>query len=308
MDPFVFFARILVPETLPWFPRPFGIGEEIRIGPGYRQDGAHRRDAPHLIFQYTLSGSGRFRDRRGEYELGPGRGFLCASHDPDVAYYYPESGRTPWHFVYLGFGGQAAADLVRDLTATFGPVYDLPVEHAAIRALLAFRVYNRTRCHMTVSAGARMVWDLLLALLSAREQGPAPAPDHDLVRQVETLVRDRIGIRVTVRELAQQLRLSREHLTRDFTRRTGVSPYRYILGQKMLAACSLLKSGKVSVKEAAHRLGFDSTAHFIRAFRSQMRQTPGQFQRSGSMPAMVVRPRRKSGPTPKRSIPGAGGA
>jgi AraC-like DNA-binding protein len=89
---------------------------------------------------------------------------------------------------------------------------------------------------------------------------------------------------VNVSELADRLRVSREHLTRVFKEQTLRTPWQYILRQKMLHACRLLKTTQLTHKEIAFRLGYDTPAHFTRTFKHVLGMTPGRFRAVGTIP------------------------
>ena len=58
--------------------------------------------------------------------------------------------------------------------------------------------------------------------------------------------------------------MSREHLTRIFQQNMGITPYKFILLEKMEYACNLLRTTTLSVKEIAYETGDSSPEHFSR--------------------------------------------
>lgn len=91
------------------------------------------------------------------------------------------------------------------------------------------------------------------------------------------------GLAVTARydakELAKLCNFSTRHLQREFKRRFQCSPQRWLDEQRIRAAQQLLLLGQ-PVKVVALELGFKSTPHFSRRFKSQFRMTPSEFTRS----------------------------
>jgi AraC-like DNA-binding protein len=78
------------------------------------------------------------------------------------------------------------------------------------------------------------------------------------------------------RALAKLCHLSTRQLQREFRRRFGVSPQRWLDERRLNAAGTMLLSGE-PVKKVAYDLGFKQTSHFCRKFKFQHRLTPREF-------------------------------
>ena len=105
-----------------------------------------------------------------------------------------------------------------------------------------------------------------------------------MIKQAQELILEKITADVSVEDIAKQLRLSREHFSRLFHQQTGISPAEFILRQKILRACQLLKETRLSCKESADRLGYQNATNFSRAFKNLIQMTPKEFQTTGTMP------------------------
>ena len=283
-----FYSPVHTVSVLPRSPRLLCVSEETRAAPTYRYEGRANPNPPHVIFQHTLSGCGLFKDRSGERPVPAGVGFLSESDDPDVGYFYPREAAEPWRFIFMDFTGEAAYAMARDLIGTFGHLYRLPRGSTILGRLVGFHVHDQKGCFIPASEGARLVTDLLHVLLRGKEVDDETDPKQVLVRSARRAIQSTVHQRVTVGDVAGRLRVSREHLTRAFKKEMGLAPYQYILGCKILAACGLLKSESLEIKEVAVAVGYNSTSHFSRAFQRVMHTTPGQFREHGVVPASVV--------------------
>lgn len=79
---------------------------------------------------------------------------------------------------------------------------------------------------------------------------------------------------VSVPELAQHARLSARQLMRLFSQALGVGPSQYHRRLRLEHARSMLRYTQISVAEAAVAVGFESLAHFSRAYRHQFGRAP----------------------------------
>lgn len=83
---------------------------------------------------------------------------------------------------------------------------------------------------------------------------------------------------ITLEELTEQIHLSKSWLLHNFTKQTGVSPYRYLQSIRLEEARKLLEQGVVPI-DAANRAGFTDQSHFTRFFKDFTGLTPKQYQK-----------------------------
>jgi AraC-like DNA-binding protein len=265
-------------------PRLDVIASETVYDTSYRNEGKYRRREETCLFKYSLSGEGVFRDAAGEHRVPAGWGFLCEIRNPDTAYYYPPEAREPWGFVYMSISGEASRRVVLELLDRHGPLYELPRNEDVITQMLACGEYRNTRPQISSAEGARRVTSMLTTLLESKEPARLDDPGHRLTLLAIELIRENLHRNMNVTELADRLRVSREHLTRVFKEHTLQTPWQYVLRQKMLHACRLLKTTQLTHKEIAVALGYDTPAHFTRTFKHILGMTPGRFRAVGTIP------------------------
>ena len=260
------------------------ISSERIFSDRYRFEGKNRRGERHSIFKYTLEGEGLFRDRTGEHPVGKGVGFLTEIADPETAYYYPEEATEPWTFIYMAFYGGGVESVIRQLKKRYGGVFSLSPKHPLIRQMLACRHDQKPVQMIMPGWGAGFVWELMRALWGSMEEEGRKDPVPLLIRRAQDLVAEHIEENINATQLAGWLRVSREHLARRFKEETAMTPHEYIVREKMLLACHLLKDTVMSGKEISIRLGYDEPSHFARTFKRAMQVTPARFRLEGALP------------------------
>ena len=80
-------------------------------------------------------------------------------------------------------------------------------------------------------------------------------------------------------ELANLCSISQSHLMRCFKASTGWQIHKYIAGQRINVARTLLGQQGASCGEVSARLGYSSPAYFATAFRRQTGMTPTEYRR-----------------------------
>ncbi len=269
------------------FAYPLRMGIETRCRSDYGQRGATRAlDDPCCIFQYTLGGVGEFSDGNGRHALPEGTGFLCESHDPEIAYAYPSGTREPWEFFYVNFNLDPLAPLIREFGKRLGRVVSLPKSSPILARFLYLARVRDSILFLPAPDASALVMDLISALASAAAEVPESKEDL-LIKQIQTLIQQRLpGGRIDLIELAEELNMSRGNLCRFYKQHTGVSPYQYIIRKQMLLACQWLLDGQFTVKEVANRLGFSTPANFIRSFKQITGMTTREFLSQGLLPRL----------------------
>ena len=73
--------------------------------------------------------------------------------------------------------------------------------------------------------------------------------------------------------------VSPDYFLRMFKTTVGVSPYQYVINQRVERAKQLLSDDSVSLAEIALRCGFSHQEHLTRMFRRFTGVTPGRYRR-----------------------------
>jgi AraC-like DNA-binding protein len=105
--------------------------------------------------------------------------------------------------------------------------------------------------------------------------------DHSALRRVRDYLHDRVGDRVSVRELAVVASISRFQLTRQFQQAFGLPLHAYHLHVRLEEAKARLRCGE-GIASVAADLGFVDQSHFHRRFKGSFGLTPGEWQRSAA--------------------------
>jgi AraC family transcriptional regulator len=85
---------------------------------------------------------------------------------------------------------------------------------------------------------------------------------------------------VSLKTLADLVRLSPYHFLRSFKQSFGETPHRYWTARRIERAKELLANPRVSITEIAFDVGFSGTSGFSTAFHRLTGQTPTEYRRS----------------------------
>jgi AraC-like DNA-binding protein len=231
--------------------------------------------SPQAIVIICVDGAGWCRLPSGRYDVEAGQVLVIPA---GVAHSYGAAGDHPWTIWWLHLGGADVAELVGAVLAgTDGPVVRVGDLYQAVSLVEdVLRRMERDDSIRSRQAAAGSAWHLL-ALLAADRAG-APASRADAIDQAEQYLREHLGARISVAELAGLARLSPSHFAALFRRATGTGVLQYQTRLRMSRARELLDTTDQPIAEIARALGYADPFYFSRQFRSVHGVSPSDYR------------------------------
>jgi AraC family transcriptional regulator len=124
----------------------------------------------------------------------------------------------------------------------------------------------------------------LLAYLAGKYATPRPADESKTclaVAQRRVLVdyiRANLTSNISVTELAGLVQMSPSYFSRVFRASFGLTPWRFVMQERIMGAKDLLATTKFSSSQVAMAFGFASQSHFVKVFRQFTGVTPKQYK------------------------------
>ncbi|WP_333766797.1 helix-turn-helix domain-containing protein [Streptomyces sp. IBSBF 2435] len=113
---------------------------------------------------------------------------------------------------------------------------------------------------------------------------PLPRATSDTVTGVLSWMERHLDRDATVEELAARAHMSPRTFARRFQQETGTTPYRWLLGQRVLLARELLEGTDATVDSVAVRAGFGNAATMRHHFSRWTGTTPQAYRRTFRSP------------------------
>ena len=98
------------------------------------------------------------------------------------------------------------------------------------------------------------------------------------LNQVIVYIQDNLADNISLDEMAKNLDISRYYFCRLFKQSTGLSPYQYVIQQRVEKAKQLLIQRQLSISEIAIACGFSHQSHLNRHFKRLTGVTPKMLQ------------------------------
>lgn len=231
--------------------------EEEVASTAYSWNNADRGDDHFVIIQRTVSGCGTFAWRGRLHPVPQGMAFLALVPEASC---YGFRGGPAWKFGWLNLYGDLAVRMVRALRELHGPVVPLPLcSEAGARFHELAAGAGRRKDPYAVSAACYE----FLCLWERELEVPTLPRDH--AAWLRRALQERYREPLSIKALARDAGVSREHLVRAFARRYGSGPSTYLRTVRVARAKHLLAETPLPAKEIALRCGFPSTSALRRA-------------------------------------------
>lgn len=101
-----------------------------------------------------------------------------------------------------------------------------------------------------------------------------------LVESAVSIIQEEFPFLEGLDELAERLEVSKAHLIRSFTKKTGISPGKYITRVRIEYAKLLLQDEDASITYVAEASGFANANYFAKVFRRETGMSPSEYLES----------------------------
>jgi AraC-like DNA-binding protein len=190
----------------------------------------------------------------------------------------------PWSIQWAHFAGTAVASY-----ASLLPVHDYVLSIPSADTKEIGRMFRESyrlastglteRTLLLVSHMLRYVLGLLFFQTGRSMGSGSRAIAHDLTKSIE-FMRANLTRSLNLQELSRHSGLSPTRYSALFREQTGSSPVEHHIRLRMQAACHLLDTTALSVKEVAAELGYPDPYYFSRIFQKILGCSPVAYRRS----------------------------
>jgi AraC-like DNA-binding protein len=264
---------------------PLGVGlHVICLGwfPEARGHGIQRPSGlDECIMIFCTKGKGWLEIDGRRVAVGAGEVLIIP---PKKAHAYHADDEDPWSIHWAHFSGTAAASYAILLPA-HEYVMTLPVGDSKETANMFRESYRlastgfTVRTLLLVSHILRPALGILFFQIGTSWRGGACITAHDLTKSIE-FRRANVARSLSLQQLSRHAGLSPARFSALFREQTGSSPVEHHIRLRMQAACHLLDTTVLSVKEVAAELGYDDPYYFSRIFQKTLGCSPLAYRRS----------------------------
>lgn len=238
-----------------------------------------RKGCEDNILIYCLQGKGYFILDNKKYEVGSNQYILVPATDKYMRYWSDND--DPWTIYWVHFTGNDIDSFNKSLniTLTRGGVH-IPFNEKALEVW--HNIYHSLEMGYSAENLCNATFCLyhLLAtfLFPDRHIKAGQNTEGDIITKTILNMRNNLGKRLTVEDMAAEHNLSASHFSNLFRKSTGMPPIDYFIHLKMQKACQLLYANDAKIKVVAIDLGYDDPYYFSRLFKKYIGTSPEQYR------------------------------
>ena len=269
---------IIEPSSEPPFWSVWSYGWDTKM-PNEHYDWSNHNRGPHqsVCIQYNVQGSINYIERGHHFTVTPGQAFIF-SYLEDTRYYLSPERDELYECLWLNLHGAGLREHWHYLRQQFGSIITLDEKSPTLRSLKQIYEMAAPRLNTSQLVMATAVYRLVMQIaddLHARWQRTEPPVDQ----AIEQLIQYPTGT-WSLKSVAARFGVSREHLTRRFNEKMGISPSQYLIQQKLQRALILLKETTLPITQVAEQSGFGTSHTLIRQMQTAQGMSPTEYRQS----------------------------
>jgi AraC family transcriptional regulator len=177
--------------------------------------------------------------------------------------------------IWVRCGGRTLDPYVRFLlNRNAGPVFTMPDPEMVHKIFLELLDTVSTEKNEEHKTSLRLV-QIFTALADCSVHD-----EKDLnSRVLKKYMREHYSEPLSLAALTELTGLSQSYLIRSFRRETGTTPHEYLLNYRLQKSMEKLRMTDDSIEEISKQCGFNSTSHYARTFRKELKMTPSDFRK-----------------------------
>jgi AraC family transcriptional regulator of arabinose operon len=232
---------------------------------------------PHYLLHYVLSGEGNYYVGNKQYHVKEQQGFLI---EPDVLTFYQADAENPWEYIWVGFSGSIASDIMSGM----GLTSDFPVFNHENSSELKNLVDQMMECR-TMSTSNELKRNGLLYLffsILAREHVSyrlSGTNENIYISKAVEFIRNNYHTGIKVMDIANYLCINRSYLYTLFQKHLDITPQKYLHTFRLTKACELLGLTDYPIGSIALSCGYSDPMVFSRIFRQIIGKTPSDYRK-----------------------------
>lgn len=238
-----------------------------------------KEGSPQHILIYCVEGEGWFSINGKREEVRKEQFFII---EAGVANAYAASEQNPWSIYWLHFTGEKSG-LFNSFYNKLHKIDKSPSARIKDRILLFEEIYQNLAMgyHIdNLEYTSLCLWHFIASFkfipqfreINKVKQG-------DVVQDTINYMKANIEKKLTLEDIASNMKYSPSHFGQLFLKSTGHTPLNYFNQLKIQKACQLLDFSDLRIKEIAEILGFYDQYHFSKAFQKQVGETPTSYKK-----------------------------
>ena len=238
------------------------------------------KESRQYILIYCVEGEGWFTLQSQKYNVRQFQFFILPK---GYAHSYGSNSDNPWTIYWLHFDGEHARFFAQgfDKPTDISPSINSRIEERIdlfeeIFSTLS-KGYSKNNLYYATTSLFHFLGSMKF-LGEYRENSKAQEKTQKTIDIVIHFMKENIGRKLTLREIAEQVGFSSSRFSLLFQKETGHSPMQYFNQLKIQKACHYLDFTEMKINQISPKLGFEDAFYFTRMFTKIMGVSPTDYR------------------------------
>ena len=227
----------------------------------------------YYTFSYVVSGKGKLTVAGRDYYPKSKDMFILPKYSAHTGVTDPAD---PWHKIYFEIDGWLIGELLRAYLLDDCHFVRNCDQETCFRQMLLLAKNH----HSDVHDKAVILFHELL--INIRKKDSYLLEYSSPVKKALTFIKEHLEEEISMQDIADNIGLSPEHLTRLFKKEIGTTPYQFYLKKRINLAQVLLTNTAMTIKEVAYRLGYKDEFYFSNCFKKYTGISPLNYRKSNN--------------------------
>lgn len=228
-----------------------------------------RANGRSYLFEFVLEGEGEFRLNGKTHKLKSGDLLVIGKDDPHD---YRSNPKNPMKKLWVSFCSEYLGSMLESYRIHTG-IYRVDVKKE-LSALYSIAKIDTSPQNKFFEIAELLHSAIMKTARTAFEKA------EDALTTVKNALLASIYSKKNLDEIASDLFMSKSNLIRSFKKQTGLTPYQFLLNEKLNVAKNLLSTTTMQVKNIAELLCFSDEHYFSFLFKQKTGLTPSEYRNS----------------------------
>lgn len=239
----------------------------------------YRKCSPIWVLEQVVQGTGTVVIDGVPQIVSAGDCYLLP---PGTPHQYCSDDQNPWVKIFMNVRGQ----LPSALFSSYGLTGQLVFRKVNLERLFQQFYQLASSKQPDLQTLCAMKLHQICAQLGKMNDRTSKIPPE--AAKMKQYLDENISELISISQLANQIYRSPDYASKLFRRTYGITPYAYLLQQKIQLACQLLHSTALSVQEISIRLGYEDAHYFSGLFHRYMGVSPSHYRKTGNGESVVL--------------------
>ena len=195
--------------------------------------------------------------------------------------FYQSDEEDPWTYVWVGFGGSLAPDLVKSMGFSLSnPIFKSEKEKELYQVVKDMMEHNTfgVANDLRRNGQLQMFLSLIAEGATIEEKGESSRADNYVRRAVE-FIQGNYCNPIKITDVADYVCINRSYLYTLFHEATGMSPQQFLTTFRITKATELLQLTSLPIESIALSCGYTDPLVFTKSFKQMKKMSPSAYRK-----------------------------